>query len=396
MSAPRGFTALLVCTSAVFAGFSLLLPVVPLDVDARGGSGVAVGASTAIFMLTTVLTQPLTPLLLRRVGYRAALVLGSALLGAPALAMAVLPGVGPVLSLAVVRGVGFGLATVAGAALVAELVPPARLGRATGVFGIAIGAPQLLTLPAGVAFAVRVGTGPVFAAGGVLALIGAAGAFGVPAALRAHPRLDERGGEGIAASLVPIAELLVTALAYGGAVTFLPLAVPGRTGLVAVALAVVAGAMFLARAGAGVVVDRIGVPGGLLLPGGVTAVVGSGLATVAVGTTGLGQAVALLVGAMALGAGFGIVQNDALLLLFARSGQHGRGAASAAFNIAYDAGTGIGAAVLGVAVGIGGYGAAFVLATVLVAVVVPFTVPAARTRRASRQSGSDQMQQPGA
>lgn len=389
--ADRAFPALLGYAALVFGGFSLLLPVVPLDVSARGGSSAVVGASTAVFMLTTILTQPVVPWLLRARGHRDVLLAGALLLGAPAVGMAVLPGVTPVLVLSAVRGVGFGLATVAGAALVAELVPAERLGRATGAFGGAIGVPQLLTLPAGVALAERVGSGPVFAAGGVLALLGVLAALGVPAHVRPHPGAPGAhatdAGPLVRAGLLPVAVLLALALAWGGAVTFLPLAVPGRTLLVAAALALLTAAMLVGRAAGGVVGDRSGTPGRLLLPGALAAVLGAGAVAGAVAVTsagGPGAAVLLVVGVLALGGGFGVAQNDALVLLFARAGAGRRGTASAAFNIAYDAGTGVGAAVLGVAVGVAGYPAAFTVAVVVVAVVVPFTIPAALAPRLRR------------
>jgi hypothetical protein len=55
----------------------------------------------------------------------------------------------------------------------------------------------------------------------------------------------------------------------------------------------------------------------------------------------------LVVGAGAVGFGFGLVQNDALIALFAAFGSARYGAASATWNIALDAGTGLGALALG-------------------------------------------------
>jgi MFS family permease len=171
----RGWTPLLVLTLLGFGGYVLLLPVVPLWVASGGSGAFGAGAGTGVFMLVTVLTQPGVPWALRHHGYRPVLAGGLVLLGAPTPLTALSADLAPVLALAAVRGVGFGLLTVAGSAMVAELVAPAQLGRATAVYGLAIGLPHLVLLPAGVWMVDRVGFAPVLAAGaapllGLLAL----------------------------------------------------------------------------------------------------------------------------------------------------------------------------------------------------------------------------------
>ena len=67
-------------TCATFAGFQLLLSVVPLYADRAGGGSTGAGLATAALMLATVLTQIQMPRLLGRLGYRAALAAGLVLL----------------------------------------------------------------------------------------------------------------------------------------------------------------------------------------------------------------------------------------------------------------------------------------------------------------------------
>jgi predicted MFS family arabinose efflux permease len=57
--------------------------------------------------------------------------------------------------------------------------------------------------------------------------------------------------------------------------------------------------------------------------------------------------VALVLGAALVGIGFGLVQNDSLVSMFALSGPARYSTASAVWNAAYDTGTGIGAVGLG-------------------------------------------------
>jgi hypothetical protein len=73
---------------AVFAaliGFQLLLSVVPLYADEAGGGSSGAGLTTAVFMLSTVLTQIQMPRILGRYGYRRTLAAGLLFLGVPAL-----------------------------------------------------------------------------------------------------------------------------------------------------------------------------------------------------------------------------------------------------------------------------------------------------------------------
>ncbi|PND51027.1 MFS transporter, partial [Rhodococcus sp. ENV425] len=160
-----GLPAAWAMAAGAFAGFSLLLPVVPRAVADAGGSGTLAGAVTAVFMGATVLTQPAVPRLVRARGYRPVLAAGCLLLGLPSLLLLLSLHPAVVLPTSAVRGIGFGMITVASAALVAELAPARLLGRATGAQGIAIAAAQMVGLPLGLAVAERASTAPVFVLG---------------------------------------------------------------------------------------------------------------------------------------------------------------------------------------------------------------------------------------
>ncbi|OOL26983.1 MFS transporter, partial [Rhodococcus rhodochrous] len=82
-----------------------------------------------------------------------------------------------------------------------------------------------------------------------------------------------------------------------------------------------------------------------------------------------GGAAVLLGAAVAFGLGFGVVQNDALMLAFRRAGPAHVGAASAAWNIGFDAGTGAGSLLLGGIATVAGYPAAFATAALLVPIL---------------------------
>jgi MFS family permease len=362
------FRLMLGATAFCFSGYALLLPVVPLWV-ARGGSGAfGAGATTAVLMATTVATQLAVPWLLARLGHRWVLGLGSALLGLPAPLLALSPDLGPVLVLSAVRGIGFGLATVAGSALVAELVPRAQHGRAAGRYGLAVGLPQLVLLAAGVAMVDWIGFTAVFVAAGVGPVVGA---LLVPAIRMGRSPVDEpvaaHTGSLARAAPAPLVAMLTCSVAQGGVITFLPLAAPEAGLIVAVALLATSAGALVGRLVAGELVDRRGLGGRLLAPGMLLTAAGLVAEVVALGAGG-GPLVVL--GAAMVGVGFGVVQNDALTVLFAAFGRNRYGAASAAWNIAYDAGTGVGALGLGAVADPFGYPTAFGAAAALLGVSV--------------------------
>ncbi|MGW6694644.1 MFS transporter [Rhodococcus sp. NPDC054953] len=357
-----GFTA--------FGGWSLLLPVIPLAVSEAGGSDALAGAVTAVFMAATVATQLGTPRLLHTVGYRPVLAVGCLLLGAPALAFLLSTDAVPALVISAIRGVGFGLLTVAGSALVAELAPPRLLGRATGAQGIAIATGQMIGLPVGLA---------LFDGGNahLTYLLGAAVPLLSIVAIAALPPVRHAGQAGptvrlpVAVLLVPCLAMLVVASVYGGVTSLLPIATSDRAALAGLALAVVSGAILVGRYGGGLLLDRVGV-GRIMVPALTTAAAGAGLFAVAVTVDGGAVAVvALIAGAALFGVGFGAVQNEALVGLFRSAGPTRLGAASAAWNIAYDAGTGAGALALGVVAGIAGYPGVFTVGAAIIAAVIP-------------------------
>ncbi|MFR9806623.1 MFS transporter [Pseudonocardia sp. RS010] len=370
------FRLMLAVTVLGFGGHALLLPVLPLWVS-RGGTGeFGAGTTTGVLMAATVVTQLAVPALLRRVGYRAVLGAGLVLLGAPAPFLLLTAELGPVLLISAVRGIGFGLLTVAGSALVAELVPPAEHGRASARYGYAIGIPQLFLLPLGVATVDLLGFPGVFVAAGLAPLLGAALTPFLRATrpLPAPPRAQDpaqlgaavargwRGGTG------PMVAMLACSLAQGGLVTFLPLAAPTATAVAPLALFAVALGGILGRGVAGGLVDRRG-SGRLLLPGTLLAGVGMAVEVLAVG----GVSWLLVVGGFAVGTGFGLVQNDSLVSLFAAAGPARYGAASAAWNIGFDAGTGAGSSGLGAIAEPFGFRAAFGAAALLLLAVLPLT-----------------------
>ncbi|WP_189806735.1 MFS transporter [Streptomyces tanashiensis] len=354
--------------------FYLLLSVVPLYAETSGGRhGHAAGLTTGALMLATVGGELATPRLVARFGYRVALVAGLVLLGAPAFAFSASGSPLWIAAVCALRGLGFAFTIVAGGALSASLIPAERRGEGLALVGIVTGVPSLVALPLGVWLAAHVGYGPVFAAGAVAALAAVVSVPGLPDRDPAPGRaMGMSAGFRTGALLRPALVFAATALAAGILVTFLPLAVPSASaGVVAVALFAQSAAATGARWVAGRHGDRHG-PAALLLPG---------LALAAGGTllTSLTRSpFAVVLGVTLFGVGFGVTQNATLTLMYARVSVTGYGTVSALWNVAFDAGMGVGAVGFGLLSARTGYPSAFALTAALMLTAL---APAWRDRR---------------
>lgn len=348
----RQFVRLLVVALAAFTSFQLLLSVVPLYTQQAGGGSAAAGLATMTLMLTTVLAQVQMPWLLRLVGYRTMMVAGLLFLGAPAFFYPASESVAAILVVTAVRGIGFGITTVVAAAMIADLVPIARRGEGIGLFGIATALPTIFGLPFGIWLAQNIGYPLVFTAGAVAPLLGVVAALGIRAA--PGPRGDAAGflsGLRRRDLLRPFLIFNATTVATGVVVTFLPLSAPE---LAAAALLLAGIATTLARWFAGRFGDRRG-PHLLLAPG--LVLVAGGMAALAQS----GSAAVVLLGALLYGAGLGTMQNATLVLMINRVKNTEYGLASTLWNVAFDAGTGVGALAFGLVIGATGFAFAFYL-----------------------------------
>src|SRR4028118_1964213 len=119
------------------------------------------------------------PRVLDRFGYRLLLAVGLLLLGLPAFFYAGSPTLVAILAVTLLRGVGFGIATVAFAALMVELAPPGRRGEALGLLGVAIAVPAIFATALGLWLVERFGYEIVFLLGSIAPLSGIAAIFGI-------------------------------------------------------------------------------------------------------------------------------------------------------------------------------------------------------------------------
>lgn len=352
----RSFVLVLVTTWCGFGGYSLLGPTVPLWAVATGKGTEVAGATIGVFMATAVLTQVwMAWLPARRQG---ALGIGAVLLGVPALLLPTSTHTWTLLVLSALRGSGFGLFTAASSILVVDVAPARQRGRAIAIHGVVGGLAGVLGVPAAVWVTHYVSISTVFWLGGVFPLVAAAaaGAITSPRTGRAVQRSSPRPAKLPFPLLLPGSMMLTVALGGSALSTFLPQAAP--VSVTALALMIFSLAGMVGRWLAAPLGDRVE-PHALLRS---TALVAAlGMAGVALALAG--PVLLSIAAAGVFGAGFGAAQNTTLLIMI----QHSDSATAArAWNVAMDAGNGLGAMACGVLLSFLEYPATFAALAALI------------------------------
>ncbi|MFE9388042.1 MFS transporter [Streptomyces sp. NPDC006784] len=432
--ASRDFLLLLAATFAVFGSATPMLSIVPLWAEHGGSGHGGAGATTAVHMATTVATQIATGRILRRIPASWVLGGGALLIGLPCLGYALTAALPWTVAVSALRGTGFGLVTVAGSALAARLAGPGQRGRALGWYGVAVGLPAAVLVPAAVWAVAEVGFVPVFSASAALGMLGVPlgaavlagrdpsrgrprtrtsgpvasgpGASGpgpvgpdAPGARTAPVRTDSAPGtsggpvpvRGLPVRLLaaPVLLLLAPVCALGSLMSFLPLALAPQAA--PAALLTLSAALTVGRWAAGEWSDRRGGTGRFMAPCAALCA----LATAAFALVGGGPAapegggaagtVAAVAAALVFGLGMGALQNDTLVAMFHRTGPERHAAISAAWNMTFDSAYGAGALLTGAVAQTFSLSlpAAFGVLAVLTAAVLP--VAAALRLRPSHQ-----------
>ena len=408
IAGPAGQFPLIALTVAIAVSIALIFSLYSLVPVTRPEDPALASLFVGTMMTFVMLVQVFTPALVRRFSLRW-VVVGSTLLLAIG---AGLTGFAPdalLLVGAVTGGVGFGFVIVAGAQGVALLVPPERLGRALGRYGLITMAASAVGSAAGVQLAVSFSDAVFGVVALMLGVVGAGFGLGIPAGVGQEHEHRRRGSEGDAVDARsdvgapgverpgaewPGVERSSADRRQGGwrgmfsrvpwlVMTLLLLAVVllshGLTSLPVSVVAFGTAALVVFAAQAGNAIGRA-VGGELESAFGPALALGVGTALLTVGgvlgVLALGTTPALTSGAL-IGLGIGIVQT---VTLHAAMQRMDAGSASVVWNLAVDGGFWVGGIMWGLALTAG-----LVMPSVLVLVVALVGVGVAvvwRLRRA--------------
>ncbi len=371
----RGMPALLIMSLLGFTSFFLTLSALPLWAVDQGVPEALAGLVTTVMLVATVICQLAVPLAVRRIGQPATLVIGLLALGAPTPLLLLSGQLWWLLLVSAVRGLGFATLTVLTPLIATQIAPPGSHGRAIGLYGLAVAVPNVAAVP----LAVALTDAGHFA---VAALLGAVPVLAVPLVGRfpAPPDAAPRSGRS-RLRVLPLAGilglLLALTLAGGGVFAILPVQAGHSGAVVTWALLLLGLTAALARWRAGGLADRAG-PAPLLPGCAATGVLG--LVLLAWGVAGAqgSSGTMVVLGAAIFGVAYGAVQNLTLLLSFHLAGPGRRAGASAAWNATYDAGTAVGALLVGAVAAGSGLTVAMLGCAVLVVLTAVAAVISAR------------------
>lgn len=360
---------LVTMTALGFSGYAALMPVAPLWATHGGADSGGAGLVNAVLMAVTVLTQLTVPSALRRFGWVLVLAFGMIMLGLPTAGFFFSSDLTWVLVCSGLRGLGFGVITVTGSALTAELVSPFRRGEAIGIYGLAIAIPQVLLIPASPWIVEKIGFTVIFAIG-LLPILGAVPAIKLGRRIENLPKPLEPPPY---RKLVrPMVLLLAATLAGGVLITFMAQMIESAT-IVMVALLVMMVTTALVRWRIGFLADKFGA-GVFVLPLVLMTVIGMSLIALAVRDYSNTSIPALIAGCVCVGAAYGGLQNLTLVLSFQAVEREHYGAASTTWNVGFDTGTGLGSLLIGwIATG-SSFSAAVMVSAGLSALTIPLAI----------------------
>lgn len=353
----QSFAGIFLVTNLGLLAVGATLPVIPRFVSEElDGSDLEVATVTGAFALTGIVCRPLAGAAADRKGRRVTVIAGASL-AVLAGALLFLPASIPGLMLSrLVLGAGEGTVFTAGSAWVVDMAPEERRGRMIGFYGLAIWTGLALGPPVGELLLRAGGYNLVWAFAALAPALAALVASRLPEAVtpgEGQPRgpIISREAAG------PGATFSLGVWGFASVSAFIVLMLDERgIGHGAEVFSVFAATVVLTRIVGGGLPDRIG-----------AARCAFGAAVVeAVGLLLLGLAQTLpvaILGAMGMGAAFSLLFPALSLLAVNRVAPERRGAAMGTFTASFDLGMLVGSAAVGAAAAVGGYSAAFFVAS---------------------------------
>ncbi|HET7121827.1 MAG TPA: MFS transporter [Solirubrobacterales bacterium] len=359
MSPRLSFAGVFVVTFLGLIGVGSVLPVLPRYVHGPlDSTDLAVGVVVGSYAITGLLLRPVAGRLADTRGRKPTVLLGALLVSLSGLLYLPHLGLGGLIAARLVLGVGEGALYTAGSAWIVDMAPPARRGRILGLYGLAVWGGLSVGPLLGELLLNAASYEAVWVFAAVLPLLGAAVATRVPDDFQPLPHAQPHPL--IAPEAVrPGLSVALASVGYATLAAFIVLLLESRgVGHGATVFGAFAAMIVLARLVAGDLPDRYGAAPVAV---GATLVEATGLVLI-----GLSHSLPFaLVGGMAMGAGFSLLNPSLMLIAVGRVSEAARGAAMGTYTAFFDAGVGLGAPLAGVAAALTDYEGAFLLAAAI-------------------------------
>jgi len=353
------FAGVFALTFCGLVAVGAVLPVLPGFVKHELGYGdVAVGIVIGCYAVSGLLLRPVAGRLADTRGRKWTALVGALLLSAGGFLYLVPFGLGGLIVARMILGIGEGTLYPAGSAWIVDLAPVERRGRVLGLYGLAVWGGLAVGPLFGLLIHDAAGYDAVWLFAALLPLAGMLAGLAVHDPFRPlahaepHPLVaPEAVRPGIAVGLA--------AIGYATVAAFVVLLLE-RRGIDqgALVFAVFAGAIVFGRLALGDLPDRIG-PAPVAV--GATIAEAVGLLVIAVA----GSLPVALLGGVAMGCGFALINPALMLIAVDQVGASARGAALGTFTAFFDLGVGVGGPLAGVAAALTSYEGAFLLAALL-------------------------------
>jgi len=350
------FAAVFVATFCGLVAIGSVLPVLPRYIHGPLNSGnVAVGVVIGSYAITGLLLRPVAGRLADTRGRKPMVLAGAVLVAIGGLLYLPNLGIAGLIAARLVLGAGEGTVYTAGSAWIVDLAPPERRGRVLGLYGLAVWGglsvgPLVgqLILDQGGYHAVWIFAAAMPALGALVAVT-ARDPFVPRAHAEPHPLIaPEAVGPGFAIALA--------SFGYAAVATFIVLHLEARgVGHGATVFGAFAATIVLTRLVIGDLPDRVGAT-----PVAAAATLGeaAGLVLIAVAHS----LPVALVGGLAMGAAFSLLNPSLMLIALGRVSESARGAAMGTYTAFFDAGVGLGAPLAGLVAALSDYEGAFLFA----------------------------------
>lgn len=350
------FAGVFAVTFCGLVGVGSVLPILPRYIHGPIGAGdVAVGVVIGAYAVTGLLLRPVAGRFADTRGRKPTVLVGAMLVALSALLYLPALGIAGLIVARLILGAGEGAVYTAGSAWIVDLAPEERRGRVLGLYGLAVWGglsvgPLLgeVLLSAGGYDLVWIVAAALPVLGALIALAARDPFVPLPHA-EPHPLIaPEAVGPGFAVGLA--------SFGYAAVATFIVLHLESRgVGHGATVFAAFAAMIVLTRLVFGDLPDRMGAA-----PVAIAATIGEacGLLLIAVAHS----LPVALVGGVAMGAAFALLNPSLMLIALGRVSQQARGAAMGTYTAFFDAGVGLGAPIAGVVAALTSYEGAFIFA----------------------------------